>query len=152
MKNFKDEGTQLTLKEHIRPSLQLLNAIGGGVILDCLSESEITDIMVDNIYGIIQGDNFGVEVDSEEVYDGLDDDNEKTEDVSDTLNEDKYIVVGHKVEVLEIETDAHKIISVNYLPGTTNIPPLAKQLLGKVEGDTSFFNGKTYQILKVDIS
>ncbi|CDM67807.1 hypothetical protein CM240_0642 [Clostridium bornimense] len=152
LKNFKDEGTQLTLKEHIRPSLQLLNAIGGGVILDCLSEDEITDIVVDNIYGIIQGDNLGVEVDSEDGYADLDDDNEKTEDVSDTLNEDKYIVVGHKVEVLEIETDAHKIISVNYLPGTTNIPPLAKQLLGKIEGDTSFFNGKTYQILKVDIS
>lgn len=151
LKNFRDEGTQLTLKEHIRPSLQLLNAIGGGVILDCLSEDEIADIVVDNIYGIIQGDNIGIEVDSEEVYDDLDDDNEMTEEVSDSIKEDKYIAVGQKVEVLEIETDAHKIIAVNYIPGTTNIPPLAKKLLGKIEGETTFFNGKTYQILEVDI-
>ena len=37
IKYFNDEGIQLTVKEHIRPSLQLLNAIGGGVVLDCLS-------------------------------------------------------------------------------------------------------------------
>lgn len=35
-KNFKEENTQLSLKEHIRPSLQFLNAVGGGVVLDCL--------------------------------------------------------------------------------------------------------------------
>lgn len=72
-KNFKDENIQLSLKEHIRPSLQFLNAVGGGVVLDCLDEDEIADMLIDNIYGIIQGDQQSVEIEAEsEEYEDMD--------------------------------------------------------------------------------
>ena len=151
LKNFKDEGVQITLREHIRPSLQLLNAVGGGVILDCLSEDEITNIMIDNIYGIIQGDNLGVEIDTDDENEDLDD-NDINDDSSDLTEEDKYVVIGQKVEVLEEETNVHKVIAVNYIPGTTNIPQLAKLILGKQERENVPFTGKKYQIVKIDVN
>ena len=69
IKNFKDENMQITLREHIRPSLHYLNAVGGGIILDSLNEDEIANILIDNIYGIIQGDKQGVEIDEDEDED-----------------------------------------------------------------------------------
>lgn len=86
-KNFKDENTQLSFKEHIRPSLQFLNAVGGGVVLDCLDEDEIADMLIDNIYGILQGDEQGVEIEEEsEEYEDMDvDGNDISEESSEGL-------------------------------------------------------------------
>lgn len=139
---FNKEGIQLTVKEHIRPALQLLNAIGGGVILDCLSENEISDIFVDSVYAIIQGDEQGVESDDpdyeEEVV-------FSTQDESDTI-EEKYVALGCKISAKIIEDNKSTTISADYLQRTTQIPPLVKELLGKTIGDSVSFQGKTYLI------
>lgn len=148
-KNFKEENTQLSLKEHIRPALQFLNAVGGGVVLDCLDEDEIADMLIDNIYGILQGDEQGVEIEDEsEEYEDMDlDGNEVAEEeiFQDSI-EDKYVVIGQKVNVHVKETNEPKTILVNYLPNSTKIPPLAKRLLGCRIGDEVLFQGKTYVI------
>ena len=93
IKYFNDEGIQLTDKDHIRPSLQLLNAIGGGVVLDCLNEEEIADIIIDNIYAIIQGDEQGFESNNsdyeEEILAG-----EEEADMSDNQEDDEYVTLG----------------------------------------------------------
>ena len=148
-KNFKDENTQLSLKEHIRPSLQFLNAVGGGVVLDCLDEDEIADMLIDNIYGILQGDEQGVEIEEEsEEYEDMDVDGNdiSEEESSEDSVEEEYIVIGQKVNVRIKETDEPKTILVNYLPNSTKIPPLAKSLLGCWIGDEVPFQGKTYII------
>lgn len=148
-KNFKEENTQLSLKEHIRPSLQFLNAVGGGVVLDCLDEDEIADMLIDNIYGILQGDEQGMEIEDEsEGYEDMDHDgNEVSEDeISKENAEDEYIVIGQNVNVRIKETDEIKTILVNYLPNSTKIPPLAKSLLGCHIGDEVLFQWKTYVI------
>lgn len=52
---------------------EFLNAVGGGVVLDCLDEDEIADMLIDNIYGILQGDEQGVEIEEEsEEYEDMD--------------------------------------------------------------------------------
>lgn len=148
-KNFKEENTQLSLKEHIRPSLQFLNAVGGGVVLDCLDEDEIADMLIDNIYGILQGDEQGVEIEDEsEEYEDMDLDGNKVpeEEITEDSAEDEYIVIGQKVNVRIKETDEPKKILVNYLQNSTKIPPLAKSLLGCRIGDEVPFQGKTYVI------
>lgn len=151
LKNFKDENIQLSHREHIRPSLQLLNAIGGGVVLDCLDEDEISDIIVDNIYRIIQGDEIGVEVKSElEDYEDLYTDVSEVDDIESFDTEDEYIVIGQKVHVRIKETDEFKIISVNYFQNSTQIPPLAKSLIGCRVGDEVEFKGKTYLIEEIE--
>lgn len=150
--NFKEENIQLSLKEHIRPSLQFLNAVGGGVVLDCLDENEIADMLIDNIYGIIQGDQQGVKIETEsEEYEDMDiDGNEiSEEETAEDSAQDEYVVIGQKVNVRVKETDELKTILVNYLPNSTKIPPLAKMLLGCRMGDEVPFQGKTYLLEKI---
>lgn len=143
LKYFKNEGIQLTVKDHIRPSLQLLNAIGGGVVLDCLTKEEICDIIVDNIYAIIQGDEKGVEVDDTEF---------ENEDISESEEvESPIVTLGQEVDVKIIETDENKKIFADYLVGTSQIPPLVQKLLGKQVGDSVIFQGKTYLVEKIVI-
>lgn len=151
LKNFKEENTQLSHREHIRPSLQLLNAVGGGVVLDCLDEDEIADIIIDSIYGIIQGDELGVETENEsDEYENMDaDGNEIPAEKIDDNMEDRYVVIGQKVNVRIAETDELKTILVNYIPNSTRIPPLAKSLLGCHIGDEVEFQGKTYLIEEI---
>lgn len=151
LKNFKEENIQLSHREHIRLSLQLLNAVGGGVVLDCLDEDEIADIIIDSIYGIIQGDELGVETENEsDEYEDMDaDGNEIPAEKIDDNMEDRYVVIGQKVNVRITETDELKTILVNYIPNSTRIPPLAKSLLGCHIGDEVEFQGKTYLIEEI---
>jgi hypothetical protein len=139
---FNREGIQLTVKEHIRPTLQLLNAIGGGVILDCLSKNEISDIFVDSIYAIIQGDEQGVEADNSDYEEDAVVSAEEELDIV----EEKYVVLGCKISVKIIETNESKTIVADYLQRTAQMPPLVKELLGKTIGDSVLFQGKTYRI------
>lgn len=139
---FNNEGIQLTVKEHIRPSLQILNAIGGGVILDCLSEKEISDIFVDSVYAIIQGDEQGVESDDSDY----EEDTIVSEQYTSNIVEEKYVTLGCKISVKIMETNEPKTIMADYLRGTTQIPPLVQEFLGKTIGASAFFQGKTYLI------
>ena len=49
-KMFSDRGIKLSMREHFRPALQYLNALGGGILLDILSEDEIKAIFFDYAY------------------------------------------------------------------------------------------------------
>ncbi|PPK44159.1 DUF6339 family protein [Clostridium algidicarnis] len=145
IKYFKDEGIQITLTEHVRPSLQLLNAVGGGLILDCLSEEDIAEIMIENIYAIIQGDEQGIV--AENSYDENDYGAIKNSDSAD--EDEMYIALGNRVTVFIPQTNETKIINADYLPGRNEFPPLVKILLGKGIEDEVEFQGKTYQIKEI---
>lgn len=153
IKYFNDEGIQLTVKEHIRPTLQLLNAIGGGLILDCLSCEEITDIFVENVLGIIQGDVQGVDfADSDESEYINEDENKLETDKHDIEDSEGYVVhvsLGQKVAVRDNSTGDEKIYMIDYLKQSGKIPGLAKQLLGKEIGDEITFEGKSYTVLRI---
>lgn len=139
---FKDEEIQLTHREHIRPSLQLLNAVGGGLILDCLGEDDIAEVIIENIYAIIQGDEQGI------VAENSEDENDDTT-LENTDDDEMYIVLGKKVTVFVPQTNETKIIKADYLGGTNQFPPLVKMLLGKGVGEEAEFQGKTYQIKEI---
>lgn len=142
IKYFKDEGIQITLREHIRPSLQLLNAVGGNIILDCLNEEDIADIFIDNVYAIIQGDEQGILTEVE----GHDEDvSENTEQNMD----EAYVALGNKIKVYLPQTQEIKTIKADYLIGTGNLPPLVKIFLGKRIGFETNFQGKVYQIKEI---
>ncbi len=147
IKYFKDGGVQITLREHIRPSLQLLNAVGGGFILDCLSEDDIAEMMIENICAIIKGDKQGIEPEetSYDIVETVNEDDGKIED----KEEEVYVAIGQKVEVKVIETEEIKKIEVDYIRDTNIIPPLVKMLLGRRVGDSVEFQDKIYQIKRV---
>lgn len=114
----------------------------GGVILDCLSKNEISDIFVDSIYAIIQGDEQGVEADNSDYEEDAVVSAEEELDIV----EEKYVVLGCKISVKIIETNESKTIVADYLQRTAQMPPLVKELLGKTIGDSVLFQGKTYRI------
>lgn len=120
--------------------------------MDCLDEDEIADMLIDNIYGIIQGNQQGVEIETEsEEYEDMDIDGDgisEEEPVEDST-QDEYVVIGQKVNVHVKETDELKTIFINYLPNSTKIPPLAKSLIGCHIGDEVLFQGKTYLLKEI---
>ncbi len=53
--HYEKQGVRIVEREHIRPTMQLLNAIGGGVILDGIDSDEIADIVIRNIDELLSG-------------------------------------------------------------------------------------------------
>lgn len=148
-KNFNDKKIPLSHREHIRSSMKLLNAVGGGIVLDCLSEDEIAKIIIDNINAILKGNKQGIEIENEsEEYKNFDIDGNEVIEVKNSNDniENKYIAIGQKVNVQIKETDEFKTISIKYLPNSNVIPPLAKSLLSRCIGDEVVFRDKTYKI------
>ncbi|MBR4026854.1 MAG: hypothetical protein IKJ01_04770 [Lachnospiraceae bacterium] len=68
---FKKRGIVLKQREHIRSSLQKLNAIGGAIILDELNKDEIAKIVIDNIETIIAGNVGALDFEEAESYEEI---------------------------------------------------------------------------------
>lgn len=128
---FKKEGVKINLREQIRPTLQFLNAIGGGIILDCLSSEEITDIMIENIGKIIQGDDVNIENINDNYIDEENDDT-LSSDMKD-LDDEIYVSLGCKVRAVVIQTGEKKVYKVDYING--NMPTDIKNMFGMKTGD-----------------
>ena len=77
-KIFSDNGIKLTVKEYFRPALQYMNAYGGGIILDALSEDEIKDVFFDFIQQLRNDENNAVVINIED---------DTSEDIEVTLGE-----------------------------------------------------------------
>jgi hypothetical protein len=152
IKYFKDERTQLSVREHIRPALQLLNAIGGGLVLDCLSSEDIADIFVENVYGIIQGDIQGIDFADSSGLEYVNEDKVEfeTNRHDEEYNDDDigYVSLGQKLVVRYNSTGDEKVLMIDYSNQSGNIPGLAKELLGKAIGDEIDYLGKSYTILR----
>ena len=56
LRQFKKDGRHILVREHIRPAMSYLNAVGGSVVIDCLEKDEITRIFSDAVDAIMQGD------------------------------------------------------------------------------------------------
>lgn len=82
---FIEEGKKLMVKEHIRPALQYLNAVGGSVVLDCIDREEITDIFTNAVTAIMQGDTptLNLNNNNEETEDDIDYSDDSTGEMSD---------------------------------------------------------------------
>ncbi len=165
---FRVNNIHISVQNHIRPSLQLLNAVGGSIVLDCLDENEIADILINNINNIIKGQELDIET-NEEDDSLVEEENEtaveKSEDEKIIKNEKNIvkenkatsiennnatdvqtIMLGNYVILRAIDTQDKKTISVNYLQGTNNIPPFAEKIIGRTVGDIVNFKGKNYKI------
>jgi len=147
-KYFKDEGITLSVREHIRPTMQKINAMGGSVVIDCLSAEEITDAMVNNIQGIMQGDasDISVEDENDEILENddsiLDDEVEQVEDDSSELE----VTLGCKV-VVKDEDGNTTTYKYDYVNG--NIPILIRPLEGLHAGAEVMIGRKSFVIEKV---
>jgi hypothetical protein len=72
LKYYRDRNIYLKQKEHIRPTMKYLNALGGGILLDALSSDDIASIVIENIEHLRngeQGDFFKEQMQDDEVLD-----------------------------------------------------------------------------------
>ena len=150
-KIFRDIGIKLPVREYFRPALQYFNALGGGILLDVLSEEEVKDIFFEYLQQLYndrenialvsistdtdETDDDTAEVVSEAVQHIREANNEKPESSIEKENERPgVIVIGSKSQ--EDFRDAEKIAR---LRGTPDIVDY-----GCTVQVTKLNNGRTY--------
>ncbi len=167
LRYFKENGIFLPHKEITRPAIRYLNAVGGAVLLDCLSSEEIEKIVKSKIIERLQGrhgalvDNLG-EDDYEELDVSQEEENETTTfnpELVETLDLDtetpdskpEYITYGCVVYVLREETGDELTYRIPVQNDTSrDLYLIEKNLLGKEKDYRLFLSGSHYKVLDFD--
>lgn len=143
LRQFKEEGRHVLVRDHIRPAMSYLNAVGGSVVIDCLEREEITRIFSDAVDAIMQGDvptlDLEGNISAEEDIDYSDDEDTDTIDTSDVHE----VTLGCKVVIRNIdkETKTYKYDMVNGI-----LPKVVKVFTGCKVGDVIEMRGKEWRI------
>lgn len=147
---FNKKGLKLSTRTHIRPTLQFLNAIGGGVILDCLSTEDIAKLMIDNIEKILQGEPSNMVLLDDDLY--VDDEDFGKENNSDTKfsQDDLEVSLGCRVIAYNSETKEEKIYSTDYLSyPDKKLPEPVRTMIGLKIGDVFKVRGNNMVIKNI---
>ena len=171
LKFFRERDIHVATREHIRPTAQYLNAIGGGILLDMLSANEIRNIVVDHIGSLIKGMDPGIiselNMDPDDAIDSGDFDGES---IAEEVNVDfvSYIDSLERVEGIDLDKILGELTEVEYGckvlihkdPENTEhlvtIPMKGeelnlyqKRILGKSVGDEYRYNQSIYRIKEI---
>lgn len=131
LKQFKENGQQLLVRDHIRPALSYLNAVGGSVVIDCLDRETITEIFSDAINAILQGDAPELHMDNpppvseDDVDDGL-------STSAETDSDRAEVAMGCKI-VVRNRSNQKKTFVYDFHLGS--FPPFLEVFTGHKEGD-----------------
>jgi len=142
LRKFKEEGRQLLVREHIRPAMSYLNAVGGSVVIDCLEKEEITDIFSNAIEAIMQGDTPSLNLDRSMSEDADDVDFSDDDNIS-TKDEKAEVTLGCKIT---IRNEAKEIKTYMYDLQHGFMPKLLDVFTGHKDGDIVELLGDTWKI------
>ena len=168
LKFFRDRGIYVSNRDHIRPTAQYLNALGGGVLLDMYSADEIRKLVVDRIGLLRKGESVGLtdESGTEEILDAEDLDDADADEV----NVDYMEYLEALAEVPKIDLDSvlgkldkveyNSIIYIHKMPQDTyyfsevpsaggKLNQLQQWFLGKPVGTEFKFSGSVYTIADI---
>ena len=167
LKYFNDIPFKLITKNHIRPALQYLNAVGGNVLLDALSTEEIEALFKNKIIELINGKDKDIDYDSED--DVSDSDDESTDSSSnqpvtddDTLKkinqgysadkeEARYVKYGDTFTVVR-KRDGHEFTYT--MPGSKDeiaeIPNAGRDALGKAVGESYRVMADLFKVISIE--
>lgn len=144
LRRFKEDGRHILVREHIRPAMSYLNAIGGSVVIDCLEKEEITRIFSDAVDAIIQGDvpalNFEGSVSV--VGDDVDYSDDENVDETDILGVAE-VSLGCKVVIRNTDKEI-KMYKYDTINGT--LPKLLEEFTGCKVGDVIQMRGQEWRI------
>lgn len=152
---FSSRNKKISVRNQLRPTMQKLNAIGGGLILDCLSSEEIRDIMIDNIASIIEGRHDTL-VSNEDVFEDeneeISEEDEEDTELENTESEDNTyrINIGDVVTIVSQDKKDSQVVYMRYNKG--KLPILGELMLNKTKNDTVDFKGRTYYIATIEKS
>lgn len=171
LKFFRDRGIPVSNREHIRPTAQYLNAVGGGVLLDMFSASEIKKMVVERIGLLMKNSEIGLagfdDMNPDEI---LDDESQEDMLNATEVNLDYEAFIDSLVPRTEIDLNAvlGELQTVEYgckvdirvIPDnkffTSPIPlagerlyPMQEAMIGKKIGFEWKFGGKKYVIVDI---
>ena len=149
-RHYNEKGVKLSTRTHIRPTLQFLNVIGGGVILDCLSSEEISELMIGNVESIMQGQPSNILLFDDEFY--VDEDNfEQANNLASELNKDNLrVALGCKVIAYNAETKEEKTYSADYQSyPNKQLPVTVQDMIGMKVGEVFTVRGNNMVIKKI---
>lgn len=144
LRRFKEEGKRLLVREHIRPAMSYLNAVGGSAVIDCLEKEEITRIFSDAVDAIMQGDTptlnleGNTTVESDDI-DYSDDEVAEAEDSSDA----PAVILGCKVVIRNADKET-KVYKYDLMNGM--LPKAVEVFMGHKVGDMIELLGKEWKI------
>lgn len=168
LKFYRDRGIYVSNREHIRPTAQYLNALGGGVLLDTFTAEEIKKIVVERLGLLIKGIEIGLNteleysseevLDMEEVEDAeevnidfgeyLDSLEPVTEiDIDSVLGALKEVEYGCIIHIHKMPEDTYFISNMPIVGGQLNT--MQKWFLGKEVGASWSFAGSIYKIIDI---
>lgn len=175
LKFFRDHNRHIANREHIRPTAQFLNALGGSTLLDMFSADEIKKAVIANIAQLLKGESDNlfddaqtelldeddiiddmaedVNVDYEEYLDSL---VPVTDiDVSSVLGDPKEAEYGctiylSKYPIGNKNSASAKIFSSAIPLGGNGILNMQKYFLQKSVGATWNYMGYTYELVKIE--
>lgn len=134
------EGKRLKTREHIRPALSYLNAVGGTIVLDCLEKEEIVDIFSDAIESFMQGNAPSLGTDRKRLADPI------NIDYSSGPNDITKVVLGCKVIV---QNRASEVKTYAYALKDGCLPSLVRKFTGCKVGDTVELYGAIWEIIGI---
>ena len=146
LRRFNEEGRKLLVRDHIRPALQYLNAVGGSVVIDCLSQDDITDIFSDAISALLQGDTPSLSLSNytDDITDEVDYSDESS---SEGFVEELSVILGCVVTIRNEDGDV-KHYKYDYYKG--DLPDKLKAFSGHKINDLVIIDDEEWRI--VDIS
>lgn len=169
LKFYRDRGIYVSNRDHIRPTAQYLNAIGGGVLLDTFTAEEIKKIVVERLGLLIKGADIGLETDleysSEEVLDMEEETGDAEEvnidfgeyldllepvtdiDIDNVLGALNEVEYGCIIHIHKMPEDTYFISNMPMVNGTLNM--MQKWFLGKGVGASWQHARSTYEIVDI---
>lgn len=167
---YRDKKQKILVKEYIRPTMQYLNALGGGILLDGLSDDDISKIVIEYISRIMRGEKgdfiLGQDLDLDDgIYDddivevetgAVDVDYQQEQedieselaviDVEQILGKPDVVKAGCAVEVLNLTRNVKQLYEI---PDEDEMKTIHKAMLGKKVGEIAESVGGAYRILSI---
>lgn len=167
---FRERNQKIVVREHLRPTLQYMNALGGGVLLDALNSDDIAAIVTENIGRIIKGgqsdffqnesenssqddfteeradeDTLEVNVDYQEEQEALEQETE-TIDANEVLGGPEAVERGCTVVVLKKSTNKQILYNIPPVNGDRELYTIEQMMLGKRVGESVHIRLDEYTI------
>lgn len=171
MKYFNDIPYKLIVKEHIRPALKYLNAVGGNVLLDALSTEEIEDLVRNKMIELVNGNDKTLDYESEEnVSDPDEPEVEETEEetveeaqaddeVLQKLNEGyhnqeddaRYVQYGDTFVVIRKKDEKEFTYTMpDSKENLNDVPTAARDALGKKVGESYRVLADLFKVVSIE--
>ncbi len=169
LRYFSDRDIKLGHRAHIRPAIQYLNAVGGALLLDLLTEEEIEKIMIARISELLKGISGPIKTENTDDED-IDDTSEidKSDIIEETepevvpnledfdediveLERPEYISYGCVVTVLREDSQNELTYHIPLKSDTSReMYPIERRMLGKTAGARMYFSGSWYEVVDFD--